>query len=135
VRFVLDASVAVSWCFKDEQSSLASTIAQYLADGAVALAPMIWWAEVRNGVLMGERRGRSDVRQTETFVADLSCQRVDFDHLPQSEAVFALARRHRLTFYDAAYLELAQRERLPLATLDNALAAAAKAEGIALIEA
>ena len=58
---------------------------------------------------------------------------VELAGLPKAEAVFALARRHGLTFYDAAYLELAMRERIALATLDQALARAAIAEGVPLI--
>lgn len=135
MRFVLDASVAISWCFQDEDAPLAVVIAHRLSGGDTALAPLIWWAEVRNGVLMGERRGRADANKTAEFIADLSRQRVDLDDLPQSEAVFNLARRRGLTFYDACYLELAQREGIALATLDQALARAAVAEGVPLIAA
>ncbi|MDB5653832.1 MAG: PilT protein [Tardiphaga sp.] len=133
MRFVLDASVAASWCFDDENERVADLAFDLLEAGNVAVAPLQFWFEVRNVVLVGLRRNRLT---PEGMVAQLS--RIDhatiaFDPLPDSERVLTLARRHRLSFYDAAYLELAQREGIALATLDQALARAATAEAVPLI--
>ena len=97
--------------------------------------PAIWWFELRNVLLTGERRKGATPAQTDEFLEFVSTLRIYIDNLTNDHAVMALARRHRLTFYDAAYLELAQRESIPLATLDYALARAASAEGVALIAA
>lgn len=84
-------------------------------------------------VLLGERRQRITESYAAGFLERLEQFSIDVADFPDSIRIYRLARRHRLTFYDAAYLELAQRERVALATLDTALAAAALAEGIALI--
>jgi predicted nucleic acid-binding protein len=82
---------------------------------------------------MGERRGRLTETQTAAFLHFLSDLLVVVDHQPDERSVLALARAHRLSVYDAAYLELAQREKMPLATLDAALVRAARAEKVALV--
>jgi predicted nucleic acid-binding protein len=133
VRFVLDASVAVSWCFHDEQDARADASFTLLEDEAAALVPLLWWFEVRNAAILGIRRGRITEAETATFFARLEKLMIEFAPLPDAGAVFALARRHHLTFYDASYLELAMRERIALATLDQALARAAVTEGVPLI--
>jgi predicted nucleic acid-binding protein len=88
---------------------------------------------VRNVLLIGERRGRATAAQSASFLYDLGQMPISISLLPDENAVMDLARRHRLSFYDAAYLELAQRERLPLATFDQDLIAAARAEGVTLV--
>jgi predicted nucleic acid-binding protein len=130
--FVLDASTAISWYFPDEEHSDALTAWKRLRQDD-ALVPAHWWFEVRNIMLIGERRKRSLESQTFDFVARLARTRILEAPRPDGPDIFVLARRHRLTFYDAAYLELAQREGIALATLDNKLAAAARAEGVALV--
>ena len=82
---------------------------------------------------LNERRGRLSELLTERFLRVLSHLPISSDDTPDERRVMALARRHRLTVYDAAYLELAQREGVPLATLDGALAAAARAEGVPVL--
>jgi predicted nucleic acid-binding protein len=134
VPFVLDASIAASWCFPDEDHSDASAAWHRIREDE-ALVPRHWWFEIRNTMLVGERRNRTTEHRTNDFVAELARLRIMETPRPDDLAVFALARRHRLTFYAAAYLELAQREGLPLATLDDRLAAAARSEGVALIAA
>jgi predicted nucleic acid-binding protein len=98
-----------------------------------AAAPSLWWFEVRNGLVVAERRGRVTEQQTARFLREILRLAVTLDNSPNEAGVLALARRHRLTVYDAAYLELALRQDLPIATLDMPLAAAARAEGVALI--
>ncbi len=130
--FVIDASMALSWNYPDEASPRSDTVLKRL-EAEIGLAPSIFWFEVRNVLVLGERRGRSSESATDGFLRFLQRLAIEIAALPSEEDVLALARKHRLTFYDAAYLELAQRERLPLATLDQALAKAAAAEGIALV--
>jgi predicted nucleic acid-binding protein len=87
---------------------------------------------MRNALLNGERRNRTTSQQTAAFLEFLREIPISVALLPDENEVMQLARRHRLSFYDAAYLELALRERLPLATFDDDLIAAAKAEGVLL---
>lgn len=129
---VVDASVMVSWHFPDERNTQGDRILEWLRKDQARM-PAIWWFELRNVLLTGELRKRATAVQTEEFLEFVSTLRIHIDDLTNDHAIMALARRHRLTFYDAAYLELAQRESIPLATLDQALARAAAAEGIALI--
>jgi predicted nucleic acid-binding protein len=98
-----------------------------------AVAPALWWFEVRNALVQGERRGRFTELWTARFLRDISRLGITIDRAPGETGVLTLARRHRLTVYDAAYLELALREGLPMATLDEALAGAARAEGVSLV--
>jgi predicted nucleic acid-binding protein len=133
VTFVLDASIVGSWCFHDEHDARADAAYDRLFDDR-ARAPILWWFEVRNVVLLGERRKRITEQYALEFLDRVEDLAVDLAPWPDQVVVLALARRHRLTFYDAVYLDLALRERLPLATLDGALAAAAHAEGVPLVE-
>lgn len=98
-----------------------------------AIVPAHWWFEIRNTMLVGERRERSTERLTSFAMERLARMPISLSPMPRDVDVFALARKHRLTFYDAAYLELAQREGLALATLDAKLAAAARNEKVSLV--
>jgi predicted nucleic acid-binding protein len=130
--FVLDASVAACWAFDDEDHPVAGlALARVRTDAAVV--PGIWWFEVRNTLIVNERRGRITEADTAAFLRELTRLGVMVDRTPEEATVLALARTHRLTVYDASYLELAQREALPLATLDQPLRAAALAAGISLV--
>lgn len=132
MTFVLDASIAACWCFSDEQDDRADIAFERLFSER-ALVPLLWWYEVRNVVLIGERRKRITGKETTEFLDRLEKFSVDLAPFPDRTAVMTLARRHGLTFYDATYLELAQREEIPLATLDRALTAAAPAEHVTLV--
>ncbi|HEY4344463.1 MAG TPA: type II toxin-antitoxin system VapC family toxin [Parvibaculum sp.] len=129
---VLDASIVGCWLLPAEMHATADRTRALLlpARGSV---PRLWWFEVRNLLLVAERRSRIDLSQMRAGLALLDEIPVDVDHAPDSEAMLDLARKHRLTVYDAAYLELARRKALPLATLDAALIAAANAEQVALV--
>lgn len=129
---VIDASIAACWCFRDEDDARADAAYELLRDGS-AVVPLHWWFELRNVLLIGERRRRVSQREIEQYLDRLSKLAIDIVELPASGAVFLLARKHRLTFYDAAYLELAMRERVPLATLNDDLVSAARQERITLI--
>ena len=130
--FVIDASVAGAWYLPDESDPHADA-ALLCLDTEDAVAPALFWFELRNIFLIGERKERisgADTARNLRIVARLPIT-VDYD--PNEAVIFQLARAHRLSFYDAAYLELAQRKSSPLATLDTALIKAAKAEKIPLI--
>lgn len=130
---MLDASVAVSWCFHDEEDSRADAALKLLHAGANPISPLHWWFEIRNVIMLGVRRKRVAQDETLAFFLRLEDTPIELADLPKAEAVFAIATRHGLTFYDAAYLELAMREDIALATLDRALARAATVEGVPLI--
>ncbi len=136
-RFVLDASVVLTWCFPDEQSEKAETISERIAVGDKAMVTAFWPHEVLNALLMGERRKRLTPELTGAFLQDLKRLAVDIDISPPAVNVFdtvqTLCRKHRLTSYDAAYLELAMRGDHPLATVDDDLAKAARQEDVELL--
>ncbi len=128
--FVLDASIAVCWAFDDKNHPLAARALEHLRNGQ-ARVPAIWWFEVRNMLIVNERRGRIDAADTASFLATLARLDILADAAPVEAELLALARAHRLTVYDASYLELARRLALPLATLDKDLLKAARATGVA----
>lgn len=134
-RLVLDCSVTGAWLFEDETSAYAEAVLDKLASGHQALAPSIWALEVSNMLLVGERRGRVTETQSTAFWETLKALPILVDdRAPMTSlgGVIALGREHGLSSYDAAYLELAVRNAVPLATLDNKLADAAKASGAGL---
>jgi predicted nucleic acid-binding protein len=130
--FVLDASVTVCWAFADE-SDPAVSHARTLLKVDSATSPNLWWFEVRNVLIVNERRGRITEPETLVFLRQLAQMPIVIDMLPNESDLLMLARRHRITIYDSAYLELARRQGSPLATLDSKLKAAARAESVALI--
>jgi predicted nucleic acid-binding protein len=132
MTFVMDASVTASWCFPDESSSVAERAFERLLEESAAV-PAHWWFELRNVLLVGERRERIDERQIARFLRLVSGLPIEIDRAPDEVAIFSLARRQRLTFYDAAYLELARRHEA-LASLDVRLVEAARAEGVRLTD-
>jgi predicted nucleic acid-binding protein len=129
--FAIDASVVAAWAL-DEDHAVADAAAQRLR-GDRAIVPGLWWYELRNVLVIGERRRRLTERRTTQFLSKIAQLAITIDQSPDEPRLMALARRHRLTVYDAAYLELAVREAVPLATLDTALANAARAEAVPLI--
>jgi predicted nucleic acid-binding protein len=131
MALIPDVSAIISLAFDDEDGTYARAVVEAIAADQ-AIVPTLFWFEVRNTLLMGERRKRSTPEQTTTFLADLDMLPFEIDSRPREPAVFSLARRHDLTIYDAAYLELAQRKSLPLATVDRALIRAAAAAGVAV---
>lgn len=134
MNLVRDASMASAWCFPDERSARTEALLSALAEDTAAAAPRVFAYEVRNVILQGLRRQRlaeNDATQFLCVLGDLPIQLLD----PHSyDDVLLVARQFDLSFYDAAYLELAQRLGLPLATLDARLAAAASKAGVRLYE-
>jgi len=132
--FVLDASVTASWFLPDENDEDAWE-AWKRSETEDVWVPLHWWFEVRNMMLVGERRNRISQMLTVNALDRLSVLPITVEPRPDEGAVFELARRHRLTFYDAVYLELAQRRKASLATLDNALIEAAGVERVPIVKA
>lgn len=130
--FVLDASVAASWAYHDETAAEAEVAADWATRFSVH-APVLLWFELRNALVRGERKKRLRPGDTETFLSDLARLAIEFDMQPDERRTLVLARVHRLSVYDAAYLALALRLGLPLATLDTQLAAAARREDVRLV--
>jgi predicted nucleic acid-binding protein len=129
---VLDASVTASWAFRDEQHAHADLALEHIRTDQ-ALAPSLWWFEVRNILIVNERRKRLKEAETAAFLRDLATLAVELDFTPEASEVLRLARTHQLSVYDAAYLELALRKNTPLATLDTSLIRAAHAESVHVI--
>jgi predicted nucleic acid-binding protein len=130
--FVLDASIAASWALSDEDEP-AATAALLRADKDTCVVPALWWFEVRNSMLMAERRKRLTSAETAKFLRDTAGLLITEDFSPDEADLLQLARTHKLTVYDAAYLELARRLSVPLATLDRPLARAARMEKVSVI--
>ena len=135
MSLVLDSSVTLSWFFEDERTAAtASVLERVVEQGAVV--PAIWRLEVANALQSGLRRGRVDAAFRDATLSDLGQLDIVSDPDTDSHAwaeTLQLADRFRLTLYDAAYMELAQRRHLPLATLDRELRMAAKALGTVLL--
>ena len=135
MSLVVDASMAMTWCFNDEATPYTRSVLKTLR-GSYAEVPALWRIEMKNVLLMNERRGRVTAQGSREFLQLLMALdiRVDVDEPSLDDpTLFLLARRHHLTAYDAAYLELAKRRKLPLATLDKDLLRAAPLEGVALV--
>jgi predicted nucleic acid-binding protein len=130
--FVIDASIVIAWFLSEDIEPWASALFETLQTTG-ALAPVLIRFEVRNALLVGERRGRLDATQSSQFLRDFDKLRLRLAPPSADEALMAVARAHRLSAYDAAYLHLAKREGLALATLDRGLERAARAEGVNVI--
>jgi predicted nucleic acid-binding protein len=132
-RFILDASVTLCWCFENQATDYTEAIFERLAGGEEVSVPFIWPVEVANVLVTAERRKVLKVAQVRGFVEELSAWPIQVDTLGVDRAfqqILGTAREHNLSAYDAAYLELAIREGLPLATLDEDLRRAARAVGV-----
>lgn len=130
--FVLDASLAMTWALKDEGHQIADIAIERLRTDE-AFVPNVWWYEVRNALLMNERRGRLNQEGTTFYLNQLARLSINIDFMHNQDQVFMLARRHRLTLYDSAYLEIAVRRSCQLATFDKALMRAARSERVSLV--
>jgi predicted nucleic acid-binding protein len=129
---VIDCSITMSWCFPDENDPYAREVLRSLPS-LPALVPAHWSLEVANSLVVGERCRRLDEASVLTFVALLASLPITLDQETPERALretLSLARERNLSSYDAAYLELATRRGLPLATLDQRLRNAAAAVGV-----
>lgn len=135
MSLILDSSATLAWFYTNETTPAIHQVFELLLRGG-AWVPSLWRLEVANILEIGIRRGRHDVAFRQATLADLSLLPISLDLETDRQAWAAtlqLAHRHRLTMYDAAYLELAQRRGAPLATLDGDLRTAASAEGVHLL--
>jgi predicted nucleic acid-binding protein len=135
MSFVLDASMAASWCFCDETTPYNQSVLRTLMS-SYAEARALWLVEMANVLAINERKGRITPVISAAFLqtlAGLDIRIASGGPSIGAEILLPLTRRYGLTAYDAAYLELAKRRGLPLATLDMDLARAAPLEGVALV--
>ncbi len=133
--FVVDCSVAMAWLFHDQATPNTAALLNRLA-AETALVPALWFIEVTNVLALAERKGRITASQSDAFIADLRKLAIERDDDAPDRAfthLLALCRTHKLTSYDAIYLDLAVRRNLPLATLDDALRKSARKLGVRLI--
>ena len=131
---VVDASVALAWGFPDEGNAYADGVLDGL-EGQALVVPELWVLEIVNALLVGERRKRIRQAQVRRFLTLLDGLNVVENHQAVGNALHGLlplGREHGLSAYNAAYLDLAIREGLPLATLDESLRKAAKTAGVAI---
>ena len=134
--FVLDASAALGWILDRPVPARAAQARSLIIAGATPVVPTLWLQEVSNAIVIAERRGRLTAAQVRTLTTDLEdfLQVVELESLRVRPSILVeTAQRTLLSVYDATYLELASRRRLPLATLDDKLREAARHAGLALI--
>jgi predicted nucleic acid-binding protein len=135
VAFVLDASAALPWCFRDEATTQSNHLLEQAVTGERVYVPAQWPMEVLNGLTRASRRGRLDDPSVVMFLVTLRALAIVVEELSISEQwseALPLIKQYRLSAYDAAYLALAKRLNIALATFDTQLRLAAYAEGVLL---
>lgn len=133
--FVLDCSVVMTWCFEDEANRFAEGVLNEM-ESAKSIVPTIWPLEVSNVLLLAQKKKRISSLEVTSFIDALSALSIVVDPSTTARAmhsIYALAEKTKLTIYDAAYLELALREKIPLATLDKDLRTAANKVNVELL--
>jgi predicted nucleic acid-binding protein len=136
-RMVLDASVAVAWCFEDQNTPFTEGVLDLLSAGTEVLTPAIGPFEVANALLVAERRKRITLAQVTALLRRIAGLPISIEPIEAGRAfehILSVARQQNLTEYDAAYLELALRTGLPLATLDSKVKQAARLVHIGLVK-
>jgi predicted nucleic acid-binding protein len=134
-QFVIDASIALAWCFEDEGNANALEILEHLEE-VEAIVPSLWFLEVGNALLGAERRKRLTQAESTHFLQLLRGLPIHIEETSPQRVwgeILSLARTHHLSTYDASYLDLAMRQAVPLATLDDALRQAAVQCSVAVI--
>jgi predicted nucleic acid-binding protein len=137
-RFVLDASIVLTWCFPDENAGTAQHVAGMFKQGDTAVVPPFWPHEVLNALLVGEKRKRISKQLIRSFLDDLASLPIVLKHSPAGivfDRTQRLSREYGLTAYAAAYLDLALDSGFPLATLDEDLLRACKRARARLVQA
>lgn len=138
MNFVVDASFALAWVLEDEATPATEGVLELLGQGAIAMVPPLWRWEIGNVLLNVERRQRATKGEVRGHFLRFQALPIAADEMAFEQAwdaVYLLAQKHKLTSYDAAYLEMAIRHGLPLATLDADLLKAAQSEKIHLLPA
>ena len=136
MEWVLDSSVALALSLPDEKSDEADVFFNGLGGQDLFWVPALWWYEVANALISAQRRNRLTERDRNRLTELFRKLPIQTDTVPDVEAMYrfqSLAIEHRLSVYDAAYLELAQRRGIGLATLDQRLRAACASTGIHLV--
>ena len=136
-RLVLDNSVSAAWCFSDETNSYTERVFQTVVKDGGAVAPALWPIELANALVVAERRRRITIEQREAFLKNLDHLDIEIQPLTTDQIFrkgIGLATLHRLSVYDATYLEIAIQQQLPLATQDEELIRAAKDVGVAIFQ-
>ncbi len=135
MSLIADLSVVLAWYFEEDQTPAALDIlTQIEADGL--LVPPLWWSELENGLVIGERRGRRTVDESAAFFELVRALPITTDAAPAGQLgnnILTIARQHQLTAYDATYVELAVRTQSPLATFDAAIRRCALQAGIQVL--
>ncbi len=129
---VTDMSVVLAWFFEEEHTKRALDVLDRIEQEGM-LVPPLWWSELENGILMGERRGRKTGVDSAAFLKLVRALPIQTDDVPRhriSDEILKIGRGHQLTAYDAAYVELAQRQSDGLATFDVAIRRCARALGL-----
>jgi predicted nucleic acid-binding protein len=132
LSIIADISVVLAWLFKEEQTTRALDVLRRVEKDGL-LVPPLWWTELENGILMGERRGRKTPAETSAFLNLVLALPIRTDDTPRhrvSDDILDIGRRYSLTSYDATYIELAVREYAPLATFDEAMRKCARTIGV-----
>ena len=135
MSLVIDSSMTLAWYFEDEKTEESTAVLRQVADTG-AVVPALWRLEVLSGLQVALRRGRITLAYRDASLSDLRALPIAIDRSTNRQAWSATLRlcdRFALTPYDAAYLELALRRRLPLATLDGELVRAAQTESVELV--
>lgn len=135
MSLVLDSSATLAWVYGDETTDAIRAVFDQVADTG-AVVPSLWRLEVANSLTVAVRRGRIDADFRRAALADLALLDIITDQYTDANAwgeSLTLANQFRLTLYDAAYLEVARRRTVPLATLDSDLRSAARAVGVRLL--
>jgi predicted nucleic acid-binding protein len=135
VSIVADTSVVLAWLFEEEQTPQALEVLR-LIESESLLVPPLWWCELENGIVVGERRGRKTPAESAAFLKLVRALPIQTDDAPRhriSDSIIDIARRHQLTVYDAAYAELALREASRLASFDIPLRRCAASLGVIIL--
>jgi len=134
--FIVDASVAFAWVYPNQASNETERLLELVESGAVIVVPSLWYLEVANGLLAAQRRKLLTANERKRALQRLSALTVSVDEETGRTAFHKtsdLAEKHGLSVYDAAYLELALRRKLPLGSRDEPLRKAAKRCGVTIV--
>ncbi len=137
-QFVLDNTVTMAWCFTEEATEFSETVLSRLSNlSDSAIVPGLWLYEVVNVAELAVRKGRMTEEKATAFLESLTDLPIEIENPTQKQmfvSVRALVRNYKLSAYDASYLDLAIRRKLPIAVFDNALRKAARLAGVNLVE-
>jgi predicted nucleic acid-binding protein len=132
LSLIVDMSVVLAWFFEEEHTAKALSLLRRVEKDGM-LVPPLWWYELENGLIVGERRGRKSAAESTAFLSLVSALPIETDDAPRhrlSESIIAVGREYGLTAYDASYVELAARRGATLATFDLALRRCAASLGV-----